>query len=256
RVIPDERAYLIDDLLEVDRTPERRERVMHAELSDRELAFVEGTLAEERDPSARDGYRGVGRKWTLRASGARMLCCTHPLDAPHMHHVRFWAPLAALAFVFAGGFHLVASLWMWPLLDDPACVEAEIAELRHYTTRSRRSGVTHHYRVDANVVGPCDRGAAPDAVVDAAVRERRELSDEAPYATWAALYEGERVPFVIARRSPELYELGRRPGARDKTPFKVAVVAVVLLIIAATIRYRRRPWYESSKVVHRGSGPL
>ncbi|GAB4112621.1 MAG: hypothetical protein OHK0013_48430 [Sandaracinaceae bacterium] len=247
RVEPDEHAFLVDDLELVERSGPT-ERVMEARLVPGERVFVEGELSRRRGLGPEGGsYRaGVSEVWTMRPpSAGRMLLCTESLEARHKRRQRYWSRFALAVAIALGvtgfaGYELYGRL----RIHGVTC-NAEITGKRHYTTRRRRGGTSHHYAI-AGVVHACQG------------LEGREIpvGDQVSSNVFSAISEGDVVPFVLDRRDPGYHQLGSQAGLEHWVVLHGGAIAFFLALIAWVTYSRSLEWYERKKVVHEGRGPL
>lgn len=248
-VEPGEHVFLVDQLRVAQQSG--TSRVMEAELSNGERAFVEGVLSRKAGgPGAVGGgdYRGGGGYvWTLRPpTSAPMLICTETLEGRHERRETAWRNTG---IVIAGVFvlaQLFAFTTFWPLMTHGARCDAEISSLEHYVTRGSRGSRNHHYVVHAHLAR-CPQG---DAFLESAV------SDEVGDDTWSLLHEGDVVPFVFLPEDPSRCAFGDHAGLRPTTVFFGAAAILFMLLFAWSYLRRGLAWYEQRKVVHTGNGPL
>jgi hypothetical protein len=242
RVVPHQRLRFIDDMVVTQHDSERM-RVRRAELAHGDGAFIEGTLAHELDPRSPDGYRGSGKQWVLRfPEGARPLVSGLALEEPYVRWRRFWAGASSCALVLCV---LVAALsyerfWRFELRG--VVVDAEVTDLRHYTTHSTRNGTKQHYVVRA-------RGALPDGTAV-------NLEDEIDRDPWVRLQLRSRVAFLVDPESPESHEIGTAPHLESWGAFVGVFVLVLAAFLVGAAHKRRKRWFEMEKIKYVSSGRL
>jgi hypothetical protein len=237
-VLPDNDVLLVD-WLGVEERANRSHRVRVAELRPRAKVYVEGELVP---PPPGDAYRGGRARFTMRAArGARLVVSVERLEERFQARARvhsIWTLGLAATLVL---LHVVAFGWFWRASAFGDVQSAHVTDVRTWKTSSK-GGPTIHYAVLATV----DGDTAPHAAYEVSANAYMEAQSMAPDA---------QVPFVVVSGT-EARAVGTRPTlAASLCIFVWALVALLPLGYWAWVAHRR-PWYERTRIVDEGEGPL
>jgi hypothetical protein len=241
RVEPDQDVLLVD-WLGTEARPYMSERTRVAELRPHARVYVEGELIP---PNRADAYRGGATTFTLRPRrGARMIVSVAPLEERHQAHARTessWAAGFAAMFLLV---HLVffGSFWRAALFGKVEM--GRVVNLHAWTTTSKH-GAIHHCGVVASFEDT-DAPSHIDEISAAACREAQRLG---------VAGEKAEIPFLVVPGSGARW-VGSSPSI-TVLAFAVAWGALFLgpLLYGLWLRHTA-PWYERTKIVDEGKGPL